>query len=266
VKLPAECHSSIELPLQVYRNTPSQDKHRKSQRTPTNTNNHAPNIVLPPTLLHYPHSDAPPRLPEHSSTRCFPLRGCCACRTWSRLGDWNPIAPEIHEVCFACTHRACEECLDCWVTAEENMRAAARFDNYRDGREKEAKRRKQIAPCVADVIERHCALWEKQGWTEESFVWMSDSRGCAVWLSQPKPPLENPKSIPKNAYHHRRIWFNNHRNRFQGPLLKKHNNQHPCSHPIFWRATSSYPTTATNSDSCHPATPHPTNDLHDDCS
>jgi hypothetical protein len=100
---------------------------------------------------------------EHSETHRFALRECSACHIKSRLGAWNPVPPDIHEVCFACAHRYCESCSDCWATPEENRRAARLFKRERMRKEKDERERKRIAPCVAEIIERHGKLWDRRG-------------------------------------------------------------------------------------------------------
>jgi hypothetical protein len=100
--------------------------------------------VLPPTPQ-----------PQREPGRIYPIRKCCACRTSARLGDWNPVPPEMHELCYFCDHQLCEGCTDRWGTPDENMESAASFRNYQNERRKRARKRKELTPWVAEIIEHH---------------------------------------------------------------------------------------------------------------
>jgi hypothetical protein len=157
VKLSVGCHNLTDLPLRVYRNTPSQHKHRTSQRTPTYTNNHAPNFHLPPTLLLLP----APRRTSPNTARLAASHSAAAAHAAPGV-DSATGTPSRQKSTKSASLAHIERARSAW-TEEENMRAAARFEHQRERREKEAKTRKEIAPCVADVVERHCRIWEEWG-------------------------------------------------------------------------------------------------------
>ena len=95
-----------------------------------------------------------------NTTHRFPLRRCSECKIESRLGDWNPIPPDLHETCYNCAHRFCKHCSDFWATPDDNIRAAKRFERNRFRKKKLERERKEIAPWVTDIIERHRVLGE----------------------------------------------------------------------------------------------------------
>lgn len=97
--------------------------------------------------------------PEHNQFYKFPLRRCCACTTRSRLGDWNPVPPDTSERCYTCQHENCDRCVDFWGRRDENLRAEAEFIEFHDEEhEKMEIERKKVAPCVADIIEKHSKI------------------------------------------------------------------------------------------------------------
>jgi len=57
--------------------------------------------------------------------------------------------------------------LDCWATPEENKRAARRFEKHATRNEREAMRRNEIMPWVAEVIEKHERMEYERGEEEE---------------------------------------------------------------------------------------------------
>ena len=143
-----------------------------------------------PHTPHAPSKSKATRHREHSSKYRFPVRGCCVCRTWSRLGDWNPIPLETDELCFACQHTACSKCKDRWASSEENIIAAERFrQNHRDGCARE-REHSEITPWVVDVIKKHSQQWRddhKRG--ECGPEQLPDTPACSGILASPSNTL-----------------------------------------------------------------------------
>lgn len=85
----------------------------------------------------------------------YPLRRCCECRAWARLGDWSSTPPETNDRCYVCAHQACDGCADRWGRMDENMRVAAYFAKHHAEQHARALERKKVAPWVVEAIERH---------------------------------------------------------------------------------------------------------------
>jgi hypothetical protein len=71
------------------------------------------------------------------------------------------MPPDTLERCYSCQHEACERCCDFWGRGDENVQAEGQFLEFCDEQAVEKGKRKKVAKCVVEIIEKHGEVEER---------------------------------------------------------------------------------------------------------